>query len=184
MIFCILFDMSTNPAYRIYVVENYYVLIVKFTVTCTLHLIMYPGIAKGINLQKFVVNHPEKFERPFLAFIITYINFSVELFSIIANISLIMYKQTIESVIVHVVALHIINHLPHLYREALFSDKLIEGVFENLHHLHVHNKSSEIAFKERKFDNKIARLIYKLNRMYYASFIFYWLPLASITFYF
>jgi len=92
MIFCVVFDVLRNPNYHYYVVSNVLVFCVKFVVTCTLHLIMYPGIFRALTLQKYVVNHPELFTRPYIAFYVTLQNLFIELLSIFANLCMIMYK--------------------------------------------------------------------------------------------
>ena len=86
---------------------------------------MYPFIDQGMSLMKYVVNHPEKFSRPNSVFAITFYNNLVNVLSIAVNIILIVYKPSIEAVITHVVALQVINHLPFLYKAALYDDKMM-----------------------------------------------------------
>lgn len=89
------------------------------------------------------------------------------------NIYMLAYQHTVEHCIIHFVALEVIMELSKLYLESLTDEKSIEL----LHHpIKIHQRSRDIKFSERTTFHKIARVLYKIFRGFYASVTFYFVP--------
>ena len=89
------------------------------------------------------------------------------------NIYLLNYQTTIEYSIIHFVALEVIVHFTHLYLESLMDDPICEV----MHHLpEAEVRGCDINFSERTCFHKFARVLYKVIRCLYISFVFYFAP--------
>ena len=72
--------------------------------------------------------------------------------------------------IIHFVALELIMELSKVYLESLTDNKL-KFIFEK--EVKVINRGREIKFFERSLFHQVARFIFKMFRVIYLSFIFY-----------
>ena len=101
----------------------------------------------------------------------------------LCNILELSYQNNIQYCIVYFVALHVVMEVKNLYFESLKTNKLKEI----MHHApKVINKGSSIEFKSRTCFHKVARVVYKVIRTFYAGFLFYFTPytvfLVQLTF--
>jgi len=143
-----------DEEYIIYANSEYSVLLAKFYSSCALHLMLYPEIARSMQLMKYIVNHQEKFTNPFIAFLIAFISLINNSGTEIINIALLLYQHSVEHAIIHFVALEVIAEVPHIYMGSLVNDNLKEIVFEE-RHLHVTNHGNGIKFRDRSCLSKL-----------------------------
>lgn len=174
MIACQGFVLLFDEAYSVNASTSFELVLAKFVCSSALHIMLYPEIARGMGLRKYVGNHHELFTNPAAVTAIAFTNNLIQFFTEALCIYLLSYQHTVEHCIVHFVALEILVELPHFYSNSLVDDKLKERIFSKLHHLHIHNKSKDIDFwKDRSLLSKFSRVNYKIFRAFYVSVIFY-----------
>lgn len=87
-------------------------------------------------------------------------------------IYLLAMQHTVEHCIIHFVALEVIMEVTKLYFESLIDNKLRSVV----HHSPKYDSSLKPTFYERSCFHKFGRIIYKMLRAIYVSFIYYFIP--------
>lgn len=159
--------------YGLYVNYYYSLLLVKFVSSCALHMMLYPFVGRSMMLMKYVLNHPEYFTHPNIAFCVPFIDLNLNIAAEFLNLFMLLYQHTVEHAIIHFVALEIIVEIPHIYMHSLLDDQLKERIFKDNHALHVHNKASDIPWNSRSGSNKAGKCMYRLYRALYVAIIFY-----------
>ena len=140
--------------YAIHPSPDYSVLLAKFFSSSALHLMLYPEVARTMQLLKYIVNHQDKFANPGIAFLVAFTSLTLNLATELVNIALLLYQHSVEHAIIHFVALEVIAEIPHIYMGSLINDKLKEIVFEEPH-LHVTKRGRDIKFKDRGCLSKV-----------------------------
>lgn len=147
---------------------------VRIACSIAMHIFTYPEVKGAMIIMKYVVNHPENFYKYWIPFFIGYLQFQTAMFAEIVCVYLLSYQHTIEHCIVHFMALEIIVELPKVYFKSFSHDNNVTQVLDE--HLIVTNKGSEMDFKKRDCLNKYLRILYKIFRGIYVSFVFYFIP--------
>ena len=88
---CMFISFISDDAYIIYANTEYSVLLAKFFSSCALHLMLYPEIARSMQLMKYIVNHQEKFTNPLIAFLVAFISLILNVMTEWINIGLLLY---------------------------------------------------------------------------------------------
>ena len=200
----------------------------RVTSSIMMHLICEPDIRDGINIMKYVLNHPYKFRvirtdgnvdpedkfkyrglsrRVFAAFLLGFCQASI---GIIAEVLVILFLSTQSSlldIIRKFVSMSIIVKFDNLYAAALsehsivkakgkklkvfykrqYSEKQMSHVEREqlspdlLSHHSVSEKTGAIDNPRRRYPLlHLMRLLYKLCRMYYLSFGYYFMPMSAM----
>jgi hypothetical protein len=76
---------------------------------------------------------------------------------------------------VHFIALHVVAEVTEFYYEALASNNSMIHELPR-YYPHKQTRGKDIKFSERSCFHKLARIIYRLFRMLYASVLFYFVP--------
>ena len=124
-------------------------------------------------MMKFTVNHSEYFTHPVIAFMIPFTAHNINIVSEALNLFMLLYWYSVEYTIMYFVALEVLVEIPHIYMGSLLDDQLKDRLFEQYHEIHIHNKGSDIAWSSRDWTNKLARFFYRMHRVGYVAFIFY-----------
>lgn len=153
---------------------------IKIPCALALHLVLYPEVAKGINVMKFTNQQAELFEGngAAIGFILGLVQVLSVIFCEIVNIYLLTYQHTVEHCIIHFVALEIIIEVSKLYLESLQGNALKQI----LHHPPPKRvkDGKNIVFANRTCFHKCARIIYKFVRTFYVGVVFYFVPFATL----
>jgi len=165
--------VNSHENYKIHATEFYTLVLAKFFACCALHLMLYPEVARSMMYMKYVSNHTDNFTHPNVAFLVATSAQSINVLAEAINLYMLLYQHSVEHTIIHFVALEIIVEIPHFYANALISDQLKVELFKENQHLHVHNKGSQIQWKDRSCYNKAGRIAYRFHRALYVSVIFY-----------
>ena len=167
----------------------------RFICTILMHLQVEGDMRQGLRMMKFVTNHPKDFSNPGSAFFVALMQCFGGLF---AEIACILFLGSIDKaidVIIKFVALASIAKVDDFYASALPADgnKIKKGTKPLLITVHKRDwanadrrEDAGLAEKEGHellesgVNHKIGRFIYKSFRIVYGSFLFYFLPYASI----
>ena len=170
----------------------------RFICTILMHLQVEGDMRQGLRMMKFVTNHPKDFANPGSAFFVALMQCIGGLF---AEIACILFLGSIDKaidVIIKFVALASIAKVDDFYASALPADgNKIKKKTDPLK-ITVHKRDwtrqdriedeAEAAGKDAdesqilhsNMNHKVGRFIYKSFRILYGSFVFYFLPYASI----
>lgn len=200
IVFTMLFCMS----YGIYINEegsgkefshSFTVFFVKLPCTIALHLLLYPEVATGLDIMKFANQNPDLFigNGAEIAFILGLIQVFMAVFCEAINVFLLTYQHTTDHCIIHFVALEVIMEVTNYYFEAMMDNKLKNFICHKLEHnppcrpeITTENgekrrrKGSDNIFSERSCFHKVARITYKMIRMFYVGLIFYFIPFSTL----
>ena len=181
--YCMAVVLVNDPSYKIYVTSEHALLLVKVICTAALHLMLFPEIAQSMTVMKYIINHQSEFTCPNVAFSIIFVAFFINILAELMNIYMLLYQYKVDYCIIHFVALEIIVEIPGIFMSSLIDDKLIKRVFCD-HNLEIKFKGSELDFwKDRSILNKGQRIIYRVSRSIYISFIFYFCPFFGLYWY-
>lgn len=128
-------------------------------------------------MQKYAVNHPEEFLNPAVAWSMGFMQMFA---SILNEMSCIFYLASIDNpidVIIRFIALGSISKIDSFYSASLPSTlnvKRNKGVLEFKNFRRTLNRS------EQNWTIRVLHVFYKVNRMMYASFIFYFMPFSTL----
>ena len=165
----------------------------RFICTILMHLQVEGDVRQGLRMMKFVTNHSKDFSNPGSAFFVAVMQTTGGLFAEIACILFLGSINKAIDVIIKFVALASIAKVDDFYASALPGDgNKIKKKTEPLE-ISIHKrdwdrqdgidqsslKNGEVAL-ESTVNHKIARFVYKFFRILYGSFLFYFLPYASI----
>lgn len=165
----------------------------RFICTILMHLQVESDMRSGLRMMKYVTNHPFDFSNPGSAFTVALMQtmggFAAELCCILFLGSI---NKAID-VIIKFVALASIARVDDIYATALPQDgnkikkkskpmmitihKRDWDLFESEGHLPGRNNKE---MSKVGFSRKIGRFIFKTLRILYSSFIFYFLPYATL----
>jgi len=156
----------------------------KFVITIAVHLNISPVIQQGLDIIRYVNNHPEKFDQPWICYFLglTILSFSF-LFEYL-NILNLYSKSSVYYTLGSYFSMSIIVYLQKMYYNTkIASDHTmkLKDVFndENLPKI-TWKSSKEGSWASRSFFNKVGRFIFKLIKGFYVSYIFYFLPFTFL----
>lgn len=163
----------------------------RFVCTILMHLQVEGDLRQGLKMMKYVSNQPFDFSNPQAAFFVALMQI---LGGIAAEFACIIYlcsiTQTID-VIIKFVALASIAKVDDFYASALPADgnKIKKPSTPMKVHVHkrdwqLNDEASETKqhklMREVGWSRYVVRFIFKLIRIIYASYIFYFLPYTSL----
>ena len=100
----------------------------KFLGSCALHLMLYPEVAKSMELMKYTLNNPEMFTNPNIVFLIALNAHFVNLAAECINLWFLLAIRDVENTVIYFVGFRIIVRIPDFYSKALINDKLKDGL--------------------------------------------------------
>ena len=138
MLGCMLWELISLPASKHTFPPNFTVFWVKLPCSVALHFVLYPEVAKGMNMMKFANNQCHLFvpNGAVISYFLGFIQASTALLTEGINVYLLTYQHSVEHCIIHFVALEVIMEVSNLYYEALLGNKL-KSV---LHHIKPKNE--------------------------------------------
>ena len=175
MILFISFMILTYPTFKIIFPHDLATLAARFICTILMHLQVEADIRQGLKMMKYSINHSDDFSGPWNAFFLGWLQMIGGLFAEIACIVYLCSIDTPMDVIIRFIALGSIAKVDDFYAAALPSDNRIKG------------KSKPMIVKLHRRDLRgknyspgctywLKRFIYKSYRMFYAGFVFYFMP--------
>ena len=128
--------------------------------------------------MKYSINHAKDFSNPFYAFFVALMQSLGGLASEIACIIFLCSLSDPINIIIRFVAFASIGKIDNFYADALPDENKIKKDSDALPiELHRRDRWEK---DDRTCSNKTARFIYKLIRIFYTSFIFYFLPYLAL----
>ena len=79
--------------------------------------------------MKFINNHPDQFDEPVIAFLISWLQLVINIAAEFLNLYMLLWQHSVEHAIIHFVAMEVIIEIPHFYTNALIDDKLKDKIF-------------------------------------------------------
>lgn len=176
---CMLYAIKTdeNGDYTPNIAHSFAVWFVKFPCTLSLHFVLYPEVANGMNIMKFTNNQPHLFVNngSEIGFILGSIQVFTALLCEGICIYMLAYQHTVQHCIIHFVALEVIMEVGNLYFESL-KENYLKNV---MHHAPIaDHRGQDIHFRERSIFHKFARVYYKVLRTFYVGVVFYFVPFS------
>ena len=138
---------------------------------------------QGVSMMKYVTNHPHIFSNPYYAFLVAMMQ---TIGGLLAEIFCIIFMCSLNdpiNIIIRFVAFASIGNIDNFYYNALSPDhKLKKRKPADFEITHKRAMYDGLNGKERKCSFYIARVVYKTIRIFYASFLFYFLPYLAVFF--
>ena len=182
MIVFIGYMMYTYSSFVIVFPADLATMAARFICTILMHLQVESDIRQGLRMMKYVLNHRGDFSGPFNAFSIGWLQMTGGL---LAEISCILYLSSINTpmdVIIRFIAMGSIAKVDDFYASALPDENKIKGKLAGKGL----PKPMTVKFHRRDLQggndlpNKcsyyLGRLVFKTYRIFYASFVFYFMP--------
>jgi hypothetical protein len=128
--------------------------------------------------MKYTINHPENFTTPYPVFMLAFLHFFVNI-SVEINVIIILTSiQDVLETLMKYVALAVASNIPRFYYASLNNNKMLS----------VWNKKIEITkfrtehqpLKNADWSIYFLRFIYKLVRLLFCSFSYYFMPFMAI----
>lgn len=187
-----------GDSFEIVLPSNVSVLGARFICTILMHLQVEGDMRQGLRMMKYVTNHPFDFSNPSSAFFVALMQ---TLGGLAAEIACILFLGSIDKaidVIIKFVALASIAKVDDIYASALPADgnkikKASKPLMIRVHkrdweaHAELNqNSSPAVSHKtQNEMDNvgwsrKIGRFVFKILRVTYGCWIFYFLPYSSL----
>lgn len=141
-----------------------------FFTNLVLHFSCVSTIRNGINMMKFSIYHSEEFKNPVVAF---FLGFSVSAINIVCQYTN-TYQTMIQDDIMHVITKFVAFKLLIQIQDYYLRSKTNFPVKAALKDPLVINQSNKVKM------NKVLFLVYKLFRVFFTSFYFYFFPLLII----
>lgn len=159
--------------------HSFAVFYIKFPCAIALHLMLYPEVAKGLNIMKFTNQQAHLFEGngSKIGWFLGLNQVCSSIICEIINVYLLTYQHTVEHCIIHFVALEIIVEIGKMYLESLQGNAL-KAIMHHPPKRELDGK--DIRFRERGCFHKFARVIYVTIRTFYVGIIFYYVPFAVL----
>lgn len=167
--------------------HNFPTFLVKIACVMALHFVLYPEVAKGLNIMKLANQHHTLFVDfgASVAYLLGLTQVSLATICEFINLFMLTYQHTIAHCIIHFVAFKIVVDLSNIYFESLMNTKL-KVIVEHQYQPEMDdeyrekNKKTRDIFSERTCFHKIARLIYKVYRCMFVSLNFYFTPFIVV----
>ena len=83
--------INGHTDYAVYATRHYSVVFVKFLAASALHLMLYPEVARSMELMKYILNHNEHFTNPNVAFAIAFTAHHVNILAEVLNLYILLY---------------------------------------------------------------------------------------------
>lgn len=172
MLFCVTYELflkfNTDS-----ITDKFIVLCAKLPCMIALHLMLTPDVGYAMRIIKFAHQQSHQFVQggAFLTFLLGLWSCLNSLHTLVLCILALGNQKSVHDSIVYFVQLKMISHFTHLYFHSLTDNKLCELI-----HHPPKNESRKIDFSERSCTNKCARVVYKMVRAFYVSFIYYLVP--------
>lgn len=145
----------------------------RFICTIMMHLQVEGDERQALRLMKYSINNGDQFRNPGFAFAVGFMQFTG---GFLCELACIFYLSTIDTtidVIIRFIALGSIAKIDDFYAGALPSENKLNNKSGALI---CANTRADLPFSELSFFQKLGRLAYKAIRIFYASFVFYFLP--------
>ena len=159
--------------------QTFQLFLAKFLTTIALHLSIYSEYSSGMNIMKFVNNHPHSFDMDKLAFALGAVQFLFAIVYELCNIIVLFSRVTVYFAISSYVALEILFLMQKMYfNKNILGDRLnlLKDVMLDCNAPRITQRSFNTFFKERSMFHKVARINYKFLRGIYVSVVFYFVP--------
>ena len=153
----------------------------RVMVSIMMHLQVEEDTRQGLNMMKYLVNHPEDFTSPIIAYMV---GLAQVLTGVLCEIACVCYLGTIQnpiSVMISYMALGAVARVDDMYAGALDAANRIKGESKPFdvknHRRDVNARSAEFGFGFFYF---FGRVIYKTLRVLYSSYHYYFFPYTAL----
>ena len=184
-------DPAEGGGFTIKMPSTMSVLAARFVCSIMMHLQVVSDEQQGMNLMKYMVNHPEEFSAPRLAFVVGFLQFFVGFMTELCCIIFLGSLDNAIGVIIRFIALGSIAKVDNFYADALPSissfKQPVKGEPVKFKAKHCYRDCRRDSPKKEDCKQKghshygLARITYKLLRMFYASFAYYFMPYVAIV---
>ena len=154
----------------------------RFVCTILMHLQVEGDMRQGLRMMKYVTNHPHQFSNPFSAFFVALMQSTGGLLAEIACITFLCSITSAIDVVIKFVALASIAKVDDFYASALPADgnKIKKKTSPMVVRMHKRDIKALEAKQGRFWARLFPRAIYKALRIFYASYLFYFMPYTSL----
>ena len=166
-------DGSREPGY-----DTFALFLAKFLATIAMHLTILPSFRNGMAIMKYVNNHESRFDFPKSAYLM---GLTQTLFAFVFtgyNTLILFTRVNVYFSMISYVTVSILVDMSGFYYQALSDDqnnKLFE-MFAEDNMPRIKNFNRDMSFSDRTCCNKICRFLFKLIRVIYVGWIFYFVP--------
>ena len=153
----------------------------RVLVSILMHLQVESETRQGIKMMKYVINHTEDFQSPFVAYLI---GFCQAFTGVACEFSCVCFLGTLQApmtIMMKYMALAMVSKVDDFYSGALDGDNRIKGSSTPLK---IRNHRRDLDKRAEEHDYGIffftGRYFYKLVRTFYTSYHFYFFPYTAL----
>lgn len=152
----------------------------RFICVILMHLQVEGDLRNGLQLMKYATNHPREFFMPKAAWFVGFMQFFG---GVLCELACVLFLSTINEIIfivIKFIALGSIAKIDDFYAAALPEENKVKknrgkAVMESKNHRRLYNTS-----EDRSCGIKTLSVVTKICKMFYAAFIFYFIPFVTI----
>lgn len=126
---------------------------------------------------KYANNHPEEFNGIHGPFVVALMQLSSALFTEIINICVICSLTDIQDIIMNFIALAVISEFDNFYAKSVVGIPIKKTLDAPLS---IKRSSKDIQFSDRSLFEKFVRIVYRISRIFYASYYYYFMAFTVI----
>ena len=177
--FLTVYMLSEETAFVILMPESYLVLVSRFCCSIMMHLSTDGKVRDGIFMMKYVTKHPEKFTAPGVAFSVGLMKFLGAFASEIMCIVFLCSLTDCIEVVIRFLAFGSIASVDTFYSE-MMPDFKANKIKKPAGPYKVLNTERTLDRRDHPCCIRGAQILYKVIRIVYCSYIFYFMPFTAI----
>ena len=154
---------------------------IRFGAAFVMHLQLEPQIRQGLAMMKFVMNHPSQFEKPVFAFMCGCFSATVTEITEILSIGYLSTLSDPIKIISVASAMAAVSKVSTLYGSSLPNFVKMKSVTNPIEITVYRQIREEELETENKCIKCFTRTIYAIQRLIYATWIFYYMPFFTIN---
>lgn len=169
----------TSVTFTITYPNSVIVLATRFACAFLMHLNMKSHVRNALKMMKYANNHQRDFSEPYYAFVLGLMQLTG---CLIAEFGAIFYLSSLDSpidLIIRFMALSQIADVNGIIYRAIPTENRIQKPLEPLK-ISVHRRDFVVGYYERDNLQKVLRVLYKVLKIVYASFFFYYFPIVIV----
>jgi hypothetical protein len=168
---------SSNKDFLIAPPEGTMILMARFSASIFMHVYVEKDVRNGLNMMKYVVNHHDNFENPYVSFLFGLLLFLLS-WVIELNVMLVMTSlHNVMSISMKYISLAAIGEIPKIYFKSMKDNKMIQV---NGLPLQITKTRVDKPLKGASCTIFIMRYIYKVCRTTFCAFGYYFMPFVAI----
>lgn len=157
---------------------NFSLFMAKFVTTIAMHLAIYPLFMNGMNIMKYVNNHPSRFDFQNTAFWLGAGQIIASYLFEVMNALILFTRVNVYFTVVSYVTVDVIANFGTFYYNSIRSDhnNVLFDVFQDHRKPRVVNHRRNMKWSEASCNLRFQRLVFKILRGIFIASCYYFIP--------